>query len=121
MANVALHVLTPSTCEAAQEMSGVSWRNTRFNKGDFMSKLTLDYPVYSLDRHLLLPAGTALSEEDWHALISSGIADYRKKIPLMHFGTVKKDILDFVRQPPGNAVFSIEEKRIRISPGHKSE
>ncbi|MCX5854509.1 MAG: HD domain-containing protein [Deltaproteobacteria bacterium] len=79
-----------------------------------MSKLTLDYPVYSLDRHLLLPAGTALSEEDLHALISSSSADYRKKIPLMQFGTVKKDILDFVRQPPGNAVFSNEEKLAEV-------
>jgi len=71
-----------------------------------MSKVTLDYPVYSLDRHLLLPAGTILSEEDLHALISSSLADHLKKTPFMHFETVREDILHFLTQPPGDAVFS---------------
>jgi HD-GYP domain-containing protein (c-di-GMP phosphodiesterase class II) len=75
-----------------------------------MAILTLDYPVYSLDRRLLLSAGTALSEKDLHALISSSSAGYQKKYPLMQSGTIKKDILDFVRQPPGNAVFSNEQE-----------
>ena len=43
-----------------------------------MTMLTLDYPVYSLDRHLLLPAGTILSEENLHALISSGGTDFQR-------------------------------------------
>jgi HD-GYP domain-containing protein (c-di-GMP phosphodiesterase class II) len=83
-------------------------------KGVFMSKLTLDYPVYSLDRHLLLPAGTTLSEDDFHALVSSSSADYQKKYSLMQFGTVRKDILDFIDQPPGNAVFSNAEKLAEV-------
>jgi hypothetical protein len=74
--------------------------------GNFMSKLTLDYPVYSLDRQFLLSAGTTLSEEDLHNLISSSSTAYQNMTSLMQFGTVRKDILDFVRHPPGNAVFS---------------
>ncbi len=70
-----------------------------------MFRLTLDYPVYSIDQHLLLPAGTTLSEDDFHALVSSSSPDYKKKYPLMQFGTVKKDIMDFIHQPPGNTVF----------------
>lgn len=79
-----------------------------------MSKLTLDYPVYSLDRNLLLPAGTTLSEENLRTLISSSSEDDQKKYYLMQFGTVKKDILDFVSQPPGNAVFSNEKELARV-------
>jgi len=83
--------------------------------GDGMSSyLTLDYPVYSLDRHLLLPAGATLSEEDLHTLISSSSADYQNKYSLMQFGTVRKDILDFVRQPPGNGVFSNEKELAEV-------
>ena len=83
-------------------------------KGDFMPKLTLGYPVYSIDRHLLLPAGTALLEEDLHTLISSSSAGYRKKASLMEFGTIRKDILDFVRQPPGDAVFSDKKELAEV-------
>jgi HD-GYP domain-containing protein (c-di-GMP phosphodiesterase class II) len=79
-----------------------------------MTILTLDYPVYSLDRHLLLPAGTTLSEDDFHALVSSSSADYQKKYSLMQFGTVRKDILDFVSQPPGNTVFRNKEELAEI-------
>ena len=46
-----------------------------------MSEWTLGYPVYSLDKQMLLPAGTTLSEEDLHALISSGRADDQQKPP----------------------------------------
>ena len=79
-----------------------------------MPILSLDYPVHSLDRHLLLPAGTILSEENLHALISSGGTDFQKKYSLMQFGTVRKDILDFVRQPPGNAVFNNEKELAEV-------
>jgi HD-GYP domain-containing protein (c-di-GMP phosphodiesterase class II) len=73
-----------------------------------MSEWTLGYPVYSLDMQLLLPAGTTLSEERLHALISSSRAVDQQKTPFLQFGTVREDILHFVRQPPGNAFFSNE-------------
>ena len=79
-----------------------------------MSKLILDYPVYSLDRHLLLPAGTTLSKDDFHALVSSSSADYLKKYPLMQSGTVRQDIMDFIRQPPGNTVFGNKKELSEI-------
>lgn len=92
-----------------------------------MSGLTLDYPVYSLDRHLLLPAGTTLSEEDFRNLISSSSAVFQKKYSLIQSGTIRKDILDFIRQSPGNTVFSNENdideviklmEQIRIVPSN---
>lgn len=94
-------------------------------KGNFMPEWTLDYPVYSLDRRFVLPAGTTLSEKELHALVSSKSPDFQKKAFLMKLGTVKQDILDFMRQPPGNAVFSNEKsideiiglmEQVRITP-----
>ncbi|PJC75221.1 MAG: hypothetical protein CO013_02540 [Syntrophobacterales bacterium CG_4_8_14_3_um_filter_58_8] len=79
-----------------------------------MSEWTIDYPVYSLDRHLQLPAGTTLTDEDLHALISSSGADYQKKYSLMQVGTVRNDILNFLSQPPGNAVFSNEKELAEV-------
>lgn len=73
-----------------------------------MSELTLDYPVYSLDRRLLLPAGTTLSEENLQALVSSSSADDQQKSPFLQFGTVRNDILRFVGEPPANVLFSDE-------------
>ncbi|MFZ3114214.1 MAG: HD domain-containing phosphohydrolase [Syntrophales bacterium] len=79
-----------------------------------MSELALDYPVYSLDRQLWLPAGTTLTEKDLLALVSSSSAESRKKFSLMQFGTVRKDVLDFVRQPTSVAVFSDEGELAEI-------
>jgi len=73
-----------------------------------MSELTLNFPVYSLDRRLLLPAGTTLTEENLQALISSSRTDDQQKTPFLQFGTVREDIMQFVGQPPGNVLFSNE-------------
>jgi len=74
-----------------------------------MPEVTLDYPVYSLNRHLVLPAGTVLSEKVLRALISSSIATDQQKVPFLQFETVREDILHFITQPPGDAIFSNEE------------
>ena len=74
-----------------------------------MPEWTLGYPVYSLDRELLLPAGTKLSEERLHALVSSGRAAEQQKTPFLQFGTIEEDIRYFVGEPPGNSIFSNEK------------
>jgi len=78
--------------------------------GPNKASLTLDYPVFSLDRELMLPAGTILSHDDLLALVSSNTANYQKKYSLMQFGTVKKDVLDFVRESAGNTIFSNDQE-----------
>jgi len=79
-----------------------------------MLALTLEYPVYSLDRHLMLPAGTTLSEKDLQALVSSGSPDYQKKHSLMQYGTVRTDILYFLSQPPSATVFSSKQELAEV-------
>jgi HD-GYP domain-containing protein (c-di-GMP phosphodiesterase class II) len=71
-----------------------------------MSILKLSYPVYSLDRQLLLRAGTTLSDETLKTFISSRGGDQRKTHALMQYGTVKEDIVYFLTHPPVNVIFS---------------
>lgn len=75
-----------------------------------MSLLKLDYPVYSLDRQLLLRAGTMLTEETLKTLISSRGADHRKTHVLMQYGTVKEDILALLTHPPVNTIINGEKQ-----------
>lgn len=79
-----------------------------------MSLLKLDYPVYSLDRQLLLRAGTTLAEETLNALILSRGADDRKTHALLHYGTVKEDILALLSHPPVNAIIGDEKQISKI-------
>ena len=76
-----------------------------------MSILKLDYPVYSLDRQLLLRAGTTLTDETLKTLISSRGADHRKTHALMQYGTVKEDVLNYLTHPPANIIFK-DQRRI---------
>jgi HD-GYP domain-containing protein (c-di-GMP phosphodiesterase class II) len=76
-----------------------------------MSLLKLDYPVYSLDRQLLLRAGTTLTDETLKILISSRGADHRETHSLMRYGTVKEDILTFLTHPPVNTIIN-DQRRI---------
>ncbi len=76
-----------------------------------MSILKLDYPVYSLDRQLLLRAGTTLTDETLKTLISSRGADQRKTHALMQYGTVKEDVLYFLTHPPVNIIIN-DQRRI---------
>ena len=73
-----------------------------------MTVLKLDYPVYSLDRRVLFPAGIVLQVADLKDFVSSGGGD-AERTPILNFGTVKEDILRFLKQPPGNTIFSDEK------------
>ncbi len=75
-----------------------------------MSLLKLDYPVYSLDRQLLLRAGTTLTDAALKTLIASRGVDHRKTRALMQYGTVKEDILALLSQPPVNTIINDERQ-----------
>jgi HD-GYP domain-containing protein (c-di-GMP phosphodiesterase class II) len=70
-----------------------------------MTELKLEYPVRSLEGRLLFAAGVVLSESDLRAAVSSRGGDDRRT-PILEFGTVRSDIIRFLGQPPGNAIFS---------------
>jgi HD-GYP domain-containing protein (c-di-GMP phosphodiesterase class II) len=75
-----------------------------------MSLLKLDYPVYSLDRRLLLRAGTTLTDAALEALITSRGTEHRKTYTLLQYGTVKQDIMALLGQPPVSTIISDEKQ-----------
>ncbi len=71
-----------------------------------MARLTLQYPIHTLDNQLLFPPGTFLTEEVLDEVVCSrGVFSYRT-YPLTSYGTVKKDCLNFISKPPYEIIFS---------------
>lgn len=71
-----------------------------------MSTLTLFYPVHSLDNIQLLPAGTVISDETLDALVISNRFTTHQTCPLLQYGSVKEDLLNFLCQQPYHTIFS---------------
>jgi HD-GYP domain-containing protein (c-di-GMP phosphodiesterase class II) len=70
----------------------------------------LQYPVYTLDNIELFPAGTILSEGKSGELSQLKKGPRTSTVKLFDYGSIKKDILDFISQPPYNAIFSDREQ-----------
>lgn len=75
-----------------------------------MSVLKLSYPVYTLNNQLLLPAGSELSEETLDTLISLNKNNSHPSYPLLNYGSVKNDLLNFLGSLPYNIIFADQEK-----------
>ena len=71
-----------------------------------MSNLGLRYPVYALDFHMLLPAGTELTEEVMASLVASNRDASYISCPLLEYGSIKDDLVRFLNQAPFNVIFS---------------
>ncbi|GBE39330.1 MAG TPA: hypothetical protein ENG80_01375 [Nitrospirae bacterium] len=70
-----------------------------------MSVLKLNYPVITLDGTELLAAGKELSEETLRELISSNSSSYEIN-SLADHGSIKQDLVSFLKRPPYNMVFA---------------
>jgi len=70
----------------------------------------LDHPVRTLGGQELLPAGTELSGATLDAVASAGRSQIHKKLPILSYGSVRKDILQFLGQPPYDVIFDGSEK-----------
>lgn len=70
--------------------------------------LKLNYPVYTVDKKLLLPAGAFLSKETLGNLIDSNKKTSYQTFPLLKYGTVKNDILRQMRRPAYDEMFANE-------------
>ena len=76
-----------------------------------MPGLTLQHPIRTLDNQLLFPSGTLLTEETLNAVINSHRADSYQMYPLLLYGSVQEDCLDFLRFPPYATIFQ-DKKQI---------
>lgn len=70
----------------------------------------LQYPVYTLDNIELFPAGTILSEGKSGELSTLKKGPRTSTVKLFDYGSIKKDILDFLSQPPYDNIFSDREQ-----------
>jgi len=75
----------------------------------------LDYPVSTLDRRLLLPAGTRLTSKSLDALIASYKGDPYQALPFLEYGSVYQDLLRLIRKHPYHFIFGEPEKRTAMS------
>jgi HD-GYP domain-containing protein (c-di-GMP phosphodiesterase class II) len=71
--------------------------------------LKLHYPVHTLDKQLLLPPGSELSEDTLNNLISSNKSAFRQNHSLLQYA--KEDLLGLLRRPPYNVIFA-DQKQI---------
>ncbi len=70
-----------------------------------MSAYTLSYPVYTLDRRLLLSEGTELTEDTLRSVVDKNDLEDCQILPFLSYNSVKKDILSFIDIPPYNVIF----------------
>src|SRR4030067_1209288 len=75
-----------------------------------MNILTLRYPVSTLDNQPLLSADSELSEETLDVLISSSRAKSYQRQDLLHYGSIKVDLLHFLNSPHYTTIFSSQQK-----------
>ncbi len=75
-----------------------------------MPGLTLQYPIRTPEHQLLFPQKTLLTKETLDALIASSRAHSYRTSPLLWYGSVKQDCLDFLRVPPFMTIFSDQEE-----------
>jgi HD-GYP domain-containing protein (c-di-GMP phosphodiesterase class II) len=71
-----------------------------------MLRLTLKYPIRTLDKQLLFSPGAFLTKETLDAVIHLYRAYSYKTYPLLLYGSVKGDCLNFLSNPPYETIFS---------------
>jgi HD-GYP domain-containing protein (c-di-GMP phosphodiesterase class II) len=75
-----------------------------------MPGLILQHPVRTLGNQLLFPQKTLLTKETVDALISLHRTHSYQTSPLLLYGSVKQDCLDFISTPPFVTIFSDQEE-----------
>jgi len=75
-----------------------------------MPGLTLQHPIRALDHQLLFSQSALLTEETLDAVIHSHRTYSHQTSPLLLYGSVKQDCLDFFSTPPFVTIFSDQKE-----------
>ncbi len=75
-----------------------------------MPKLTLRYPIRTLDNEVLFSPGTFLTQETLDAVIDSNRSYPYQTYPLLSYRSVKENYLNFLSNPPYDIIFSDNTK-----------
>ena len=76
-----------------------------------MPSLTLQHPIRTLDNQSLFPAGALLTEKTLNIVINSHKAVSYQTYPLLLYGSIQEDCLDFLRPPSYVTIFQ-DRKRV---------
>jgi len=76
-----------------------------------LSSLFVDYPVYTLDKKLLLPGNTHIGRKTLDSIISSNNRNPYKTYSLFNYGSVKHDFLNFLSTPNYQVIFADQGKK----------
>ena len=79
-------------------------------RGQIMTPLRIHYPVHTLNKQLLLPENMVLSTKTINTLISSNRQTSYKTYSLFDYGSVRKDILAFLKEHHYPVIFADREK-----------
>jgi len=71
--------------------------------------LRLQYPVLTLDRDLLLPAGAVLTAQTMDDLVSRRRDADDASVSILEYGTIRRDLLRCIREGPYRVIFDDPE------------
>lgn len=71
-----------------------------------MKNVTLKYPVFTLDKKLLFPEGTVISQENLDTIISQNQFSQPQLDNIIQHGSIRKDLLCFLNTSPYNVIFT---------------
>jgi len=75
----------------------------------------LDYPIYTLDKRLFLPASKELTSEALDELIATNKDTSYQALSFLEYGTVYQDIVRLLQKPPYHIIFEELKKTIALS------
>lgn len=75
----------------------------------------LNYPVYTLDNRLLLPAGKEPTSDALDELIATRKGTSYQVLPFFDYSTVYQDVLHLLRIPPYSIIFEEPERTTALS------
>lgn len=80
-----------------------------------MKGVKLDYPVHTLDKRLLLPAGKELTAEALDELVVANKGSSYQGSSLLEYGAVYQDMLLALQKPPYNTIFERMNRTVTIA------
>lgn len=79
-----------------------------------MAEIMLHHAVHTLDNQQLLPVGTVISPRIIDELIEARSDPSPATYPLMNYGTVRPDLMQFISQKPYSTIFSDADRVAKI-------
>lgn len=74
-----------------------------------MQSLNAEYPITTLDKQCLFPAGSAVAEHEINDMAQRNVSAQTHTLPLLSHGTIATDLAEYLKHPPYNVIFGVQE------------